>query len=74
MLKEGNERLALAISNKDFSSVEIAYALIDSAKKKVALVSTLRLEQKVIHEEIGVKRKSIVSALMSKKKKTLNRD
>ena len=66
--------MALAISNKDFSSVDIAYALIDSANKKLDLVSTPRLEHKVIHEEIGVKRKSIVSALMSKKKKTLNCD
>ena len=35
LLKEGNERLAIAISQKDFTSVEVAYSLIESAKKKL---------------------------------------
>ena len=40
LLKEGNERLATAISQKDFASVEVAYALIESAKKKLEVANS----------------------------------
>ena len=46
MLKEGNERLTVAISKNDMNIVEIAYTLIDSAKKKLDIVNKLCEEQK----------------------------
>ena len=69
LLKEGNERLATAISQKDFASVEVAYTLIEGAKKKLEVANSHRQAQKGLQKEIGLKRKSLVSALMSKKKK-----
>ena len=70
LLKEGNERLAIAISQKRLHKcIEVAYALIESAKKKLEVANSHRHAQKKLHKEIGVKRKSLVSALMSKKKK-----
>ena len=40
LLKEGNERLATVISQKDFASVEVAYTLIESAKMKLEVANS----------------------------------
>ena len=71
-IQEGSERLQKAIKNKNFSEAESASALIDGGNKKIEILKTHREEVKKRRDDITKKRGSLITELISSKKKKLN--
>ena len=71
-IQEGSERLQKAIKNKNFSEAESASALIDGGNKKIKIIKTHREEVKKRRDDITKKRGSLITELISIKKKKLN--
>ena len=68
MLAEGSSRLSSAISNKDFVEVQVAQALIESAKCKLASMKQHQEEQMKKRKNIGKKRAKMVHTLVKNAK------
>ena len=73
LLKEGQIRLAKAIASKDFTEIELANSMIQSANNKLEDVQKHREEQKKVKADIGKKRGSIMNFLIENKKKKIGK-
>ena len=72
MIKEGSERLQEAIKNKNFGDAESGSAFIEGGNKKIEVLKKHREEVKKRRDAITKKRGSLITELISIKKKKSN--
>ena len=73
LLKEGTERLTKAIARKDMEEVQAASALVESANKKLDAINKHREELSNVKKKLGKKRKALMDAVITVKKKKINK-